>query len=471
MARLVLVLSCLTAAVLGYLVLLLRYLRGNSAEQSQSFPKPLPTVKQATMLPQTQSCPIGTLGCPCEVQGRCFDNLLCMRQGRSGGGGSGGDGSEIVETCAIDPLRSNFTTRPDFQDPRPAGCAEKSYYKGEALAALPTASVVMAFYQESRRGLEYSVRSLLARSNWEKLLEIILVDDFNDEVVGTDVFSLPKVRVIRTTRREGLIRGRMLGASYARGDVIIFLDSHVEVAPGWLEPLLERIAAYPKAIAVPTIDTIGEEDEGFKYTPGGEGCGGFGLADLTFRWDDIARCQELQERLLGQTGVEGWALEVLTAPSEPYPSPAHPGGLYAIAKDWWHAGGEYDSGMELYGGENTEQSLRVWRCGGRIDMVPCSHIGHIFKRAWPYKEFDNSLMFRNMMRIANVWLDGDYRDTFYRTHNGVERNIHPGDVTERLRLQADLHCHDMNWFTKTIYPQLDAEVINATDLVADRRQS
>ncbi|CAE7763252.1 GALNT11 [Symbiodinium sp. KB8] len=38
--------------------------------------------------------------------------------------------------------------------------------------------------------------------------------------------------------------------------------------------------------------------------------------------------------------------------------PCMSGGLFGITKQWWHESGEYDYGMNMWGGENIEQSIR-----------------------------------------------------------------------------------------------------------------
>lgn len=60
------------------------------------------------------------------------------------------------------------------------------------------------------------------------------------------ISNLQRVRLIRTNKREGLVRARLIGATYATGDVLTFLDCHCECVPGWIEPLLERCVDHLK---------------------------------------------------------------------------------------------------------------------------------------------------------------------------------------------------------------------------------
>lgn len=52
--------------------------------------------------------------------------------------------------------------------------------------------------------------------------------------------QIQKVKILRSPARQGIMMTRMLGVVNAKGPVLVFLDSHVEVMHGWLEPVLDR---------------------------------------------------------------------------------------------------------------------------------------------------------------------------------------------------------------------------------------
>lgn len=86
---------------------------------------------------------------------------------------------------------------------------------------MPTTSVVIVFHNEAWSTLLRTVWSIIDRSPRELLEEIILVDDaseweFLKRPLDDYVERLPiKVRIIRSAKREGLIRARLIGARNA----------------------------------------------------------------------------------------------------------------------------------------------------------------------------------------------------------------------------------------------------------------
>ena len=80
---------------------------------------------------------------------------------------------------------------------------------------------------------------------------------------------IPKLRIIRTGSRSGLIKARSIAARAAKFEVLTFLDSHIEVVPGWLEPLLQRLQEEPKNIVTPQIVVIDQNDLHFQSVSAG----------------------------------------------------------------------------------------------------------------------------------------------------------------------------------------------------------
>ncbi|NXG45444.1 GLT16 acetylgalactosaminyltransferase, partial [Psilopogon haemacephalus] len=239
--------------------------------------------------------------------------------------------------------------------------------------------------------------SVLNRSPPSLIQEIILVDDFSSDPEDCQLLTkIPKVKCLRNARREGLIRSRVRGADVATADILTFLDSHCEVNSDWLQPMLQRVKEDYTRVVSPIIDVISLDN--FAYLAASADLrGGFDWS-LHFKWEQIPIEQKMSR----------------TDPTQSIRTPVIAGGIFVINKSWFNHLGKYDTQMDIWGGENFELSFRVWMCGGSLEIVPCSRVGHVFRKRHPYDFPEgNALTYiKNTKRTAEVWMD-EYKQYYY----------------------------------------------------------
>ena len=79
-------------------------------------------------------------------------------------------------------------------------------------------------------------------------------------IVDMNISNLSKTRIVRLEKHQGSIQARLAGARLAKGNILIFLHSHIEVNVNWLPPLIEPIVLNFKTVVCPFIDVIKSEN-------------------------------------------------------------------------------------------------------------------------------------------------------------------------------------------------------------------
>jgi len=296
-------------------------------------------------------------------------------------------------------------------------------------------SIIIPYYKEALFRIDITMRSILRNTNMKLIKEIIWVSDGNgpEQIFEEQLLAKhPKVKVHINSENKGLIVTKMEAAVRASGSILMFLEPHVVVAPNWLEPLLTRIADQPKALVMPTLDVLNEDMSRYRL---------MALGYWRFEWN------------LNLVFVSPWHTNRRKEVDRPFPSPGTSGGIYAIRKEWWDHLEFFDPELIRWGGDHIEASHKVWRCGGRVEIHPCSRVGHWF-RFEQHRPYEVSVpdVIRNYKRLAEVWLD-DHKESFYKVKPEA-RPMEFGNVSDMRKFRERLKCEDMDWYLQNVDVEL-----------------
>lgn len=304
----------------------------------------------------------------------------------------------------------------------------------EALRWTPrTMSVVLPCAEEREYALN-TVKSIFDHTPSEVLKEIVVVDDGSNPPLGQThlppaVQAKYKVKIVRHDSTQGLIKAKKSGGDAAVGDVISFFDCHVAPQPGWEKDFFRLIGENYRRMVIPQITALDVD------TWSQKGNGG-GMSKCYVTWDgDFKWGGNKDDMYMGMLS----------------------GGLLAMSRRWWIESGGYDDQMLGWGGENIDQGIRMWVCGGEIVAAPNSQVAHMWRLGSDkrtvkrYKSVGDSEF--NRARAIHAW-SGEFSEKLYQYNGFHSRRAHGGpewigDMGNFDRAKEKLNgCRPFAWYLR-----------------------
>lgn len=266
---------------------------------------------------------------------------------------------------------------------------------------------------------EKTVDALWNHTNW-RLKEVLVVDDGSTPPLSSALPARlkgdPRVRLLRHNKTLGLIASKKTGGDAAVSDIIVFFDCHVSPRDGWEEAFIKQMrrGGDHRTVVVPTITSL--DPDTWQEDAGAHSKACYVLWNGDFTW-------------LGNPGRD---------------VPLMSGGLLALTRRWWYETGGYDEHMVAWGGENIDQSLRIWLCGGRIEVAEGAYVAHMWRVAsnpktrlkYPMPTED---VMRNKGRAVKAWFSEFAEKSFtfpeYRQFESGEHHLGTFENFDRLKKQ------------------------------------
>lgn len=302
------------------------------------------------------------------------------------------------------------------------------------------ASIIIPTCDEGAN-LEKTVRSCLETTVGLDV-EVVIADDASTDGSPEEVKRcFPQIRLARHAARRGVSQTKDLGARWARGDVLVFLDAHCKTEPGAIERLLADVEEL-----------------------GGEAVVSPAIANL-----DVARWENDLDQVGHGYTVTLETFQICWIPLEDMPlydgtrfhvQPTFIGCVVAMSRRLYDRLWGFDTGMLVYGTEDIDLGVRAWLMGHPVLHDPEPLIGHRFRQDFEGDAVCWEHLLSNQLRMARkvfsdpVWFDWLDRYSVQQPaalwESGWQLYLAGNESLERERAYFMANRrHDEFWYART----------------------
>ncbi|CAK9058214.1 unnamed protein product [Durusdinium trenchii] len=204
-----------------------------------------------------------------------------------------------------------------------------------------------------------------------------------------------------------------MGGDAAKGEFIGFYDCHVAPRRGWYKETIQLLKEKSRRLVIPMIGALNIDT-----------------------WDEIPNGGYVGKCWVNFNADWWWYDD------ESAYSPVISGGLVATTRSWWQESGGFDPGMHGWGGENTEQPIRTWLCGGDVVRAKSSIVAHMWRTEKDKRtiaRYKIRQKYDNVARTAAAWWD----EFLPKFRGGNEPHV---DVSKTMELKKRLGCKPFAYF-------------------------
>ena len=240
-----------------------------------------------------------------------------------------------------------------------------------------TISFIIAVRDEPQHLFEATVTGLLQTSTCYTR-EIIVVDDAS--LIPLTV-EHPEIVVIRNSEPIGSARSRRTGASFASGDVLVFLDPHMSFAPDWLDKMMAHVESGSLLCAA-----------WWNWELTKPVCWGAELIWHSNRDHQAGRLPGLAFRHLTRFPGKG-AVEV----------PSMIGACYMMLRESYERAGGFSPFFRTWGKLEQDICSRARIVGLGVKCVTEARVGHFSRKKFPYPVKWDDIEFNQLATVRTAF--------------------------------------------------------------------